>query len=140
MASLGADEPGVIFEVFFSDCCGRNPQLVDPDALVVLIALRVRKPEKLPESLAMVIVEMGDAYGVEIIAARLRQIAAKLGREIATNVVLIAGTAHIGVIDEHLAPVREVETQGIGIAEGKEVDLCDHEILHRVRGAWHLLI
>ena len=49
VTSLGADEPGVILEIFFSDCRGRNPQLVDTDALVVLIALRVREPEKLPE-------------------------------------------------------------------------------------------
>ena len=83
---------------------------------------------------------MGDAYGVEISrgAPSTNRGEAPSGDRNERRPHRRA--AHIGVIDEHLAPVREVETQSIGIAEGKEVDLCDHEILHRVRGAWHLLI
>lgn len=95
----------------------------------------MREPKELAEALAMVGVEMGDADGVEIVAPRLRQVAAKLRRKVATNIVGIVGAAHVGIVNKYLAPVCKIETQRVGIAEREEVDLCNHHNLHRVRGA-----
>jgi hypothetical protein len=86
----------------------------------------VAQPEELAESLAMVLIEMGDTHGIEVVAIRLGEIAPQLGGQVAPAIVLVIGAPHVRVIDEDLAAIDEVEAERVGIAKGEEMDFRGH--------------
>jgi hypothetical protein len=101
----------------------------------------VLQPEELAKTAAVVVVEMGDADGVVVIPFRFREVAPEFGREIAAQVFLVGCAAHVGVVDQYLAPVGQIEAQRVGIAEGEKVNFCNHlNNLHWLRPQANLLL
>ena len=88
------------------------------------------QPEKVAETFAMIIVDMGDADGIVVVASGFGEIAPQFLCEITAQVVLIVSTAHVGVIDENLPPVCQINAQRVGVTEREEMDFCNHVVLH----------
>ena len=90
------------------------------DAALALIHHRVIKPEKFVGTAAVVVVKMGEADDVVIIASRVAKVLAQLIGKIDAPVPRIVRVPHIRVVDQKLLAVGEIDACAIGIAEGME--------------------
>jgi hypothetical protein len=120
------NHPGVVLGALLGHGGGRNPQLVDLDPTLVLVADGMTQPEELTGTLDVIVIQVREAHHVEVVAARVAKVAAKLVGQVDTLVVGVLAVAFIGVVDQQLAAVGEVDPKAIGIPERKESDLGGH--------------
>jgi len=109
VAGLGAHQPRVAIKAVLANRGGGDPKLSHSNAVVALVERGMLQPKELAEALAVIVVKMGDADGVVVVAVGLGEVAFELTREIAAEITLVIGAPHVGIVDEHLALVGQID-------------------------------
>jgi hypothetical protein len=109
------DDARAVFHTFLANGSSGHPQFLDLDAAVALV---LRSPIELEEAFAaaaVVVVEVREADHVIVVTLCGPQISLQLRRQIDALVAGIVGVARVGVVEEHLSPVREIEPGAVSI-------------------------
>ena len=117
IARFLTDNAGAVIQAIFEDRCRRDPQFPNLDATFVLVLEHVLKPEEVAGPAAMIVIEMREADHVIIVPVRGAEVGLEFRRQVDAPVPPVVGIAHVGVVDEHLLAVGEIEAGAIGIAE-----------------------
>ena len=120
MARLLADHAGAVVEPLLANGGRRHPQFLDLDPALALVLGGMVEPEKLRAVATVIVVEVSEADDVEVVALSGTQVGLQLGRQVDALVGRIVGFAHIGIVEEHLPAVGEIDAGAVGIAEGME--------------------
>ena len=82
VARLLPDDARIVFRALLGDGSGGNPQLLDLDPAGALITGGVVEPEKLTRAFDVVVVQMGEADHIQVVAVGVVEFAAKLIGEV----------------------------------------------------------
>src|SRR5271168_3140218 len=107
MARLLPEDARAVFASVFENGCRRDPEFANLNALFALVLDGVLEPKEVAGPAAMIVVEMGEADDIIIIALRGAKVDFQFPREVNASIPRVVAVLHVGVVDEHFPTVGE---------------------------------
>lgn len=84
------------------------------------------KVEEIARAAAMVVVEMGETDDIVVVPAGCSQVRPQFSGKVDPLVVGVVVVTHIGIVDQHLLAIGEIDAGTVGISERVESQFCSH--------------